>query len=402
MSNKLTNKSCAKMIQFKTECNLVTLPFGTFKTVSFRPDPIVDAEASIAHYKNLSKKTIKLCLLLDCSGSMNPNIHILINTACAAVDLLENGSHLRAIIFDETSHEIISEIEVNSLTRDIIKIGLRSKVASKNKRTNIESALKCAFEQPDWQVLFLTDGLSNVGNLKSSKDLIAMSRLHANYWTQKYFCLGLQVTVDGLNGDLLKSLAIDTNGVFILAHDAESIRSFVGNILNDHYMTEFTNTLIDTEGLLITEFSKKGLSLRLDKETTIMYKIEDHHSANVAMKAIDRNGLAVNLKVDSTSKSETVFSIASVYAGHLISQKDDNGLRDLKKNIYELIRNPEENDDSYWPIINAIEAYLVNPYDEALNSSNAYRMCSAGGCDETSQTVQVLRSVSATASQDPY
>ena len=392
------------MVSINVHSSIQEHPYGHFRVIKFVPDTIVDPEKTIAFYKSKASP-IKLTLLLDCSGSMNPNMNALIDTACAAVDLLEDNSSVKAFIFDENTYEITPEIVVSSLTRDIIKIGLRSKIKSNNKRTNIQDALKETLKEPNWYVLFLTDGLANVGNLTASHDLIAMCRLHSNYWKQKYFCLGLQINPnDGLNGDLLKGLAIDTNGTYVLASDAESIRSFVGDILNDHYMTEFTNAKIECDGQLITELSKEGFSVRLDKTTTIVYKIELSDSSAINIKALKQNS-AVNFDIVLSNNLNDGPLIANVYAGYLIGRKDAVGLQYLKKCISEIVRNPLNPEDSefceYWPIMTAIDAFLINPYDEAAHSNASYQMCSAGGAD-ASQTVQILRNSSVQASQDPY
>ena len=93
--------------------------------------------------------------------------------------------------------------------------------------------------------MFVTDGCATSGFNTSSVELLELARSMPAYKSCTINCLGLQLDESGtMNGELLKQMALDTNGTSLLARSAEGLGSFMGNVLYNHYMRRYDRVQI--------------------------------------------------------------------------------------------------------------------------------------------------------------
>lgn len=125
----------------------------------------------------------------------------------------------------------------------------------------------------------MTDGVANVG-LTASHELVEMARRLPDYSKNTVHTLGLELEPgDGLNAELLKDLALDSNGAHMLARDKEAVSTFLGDVFADHLMRRFERCQATlkrcsdgVEASLVTSVPKPGFVLRADRPTVLVFK----------------------------------------------------------------------------------------------------------------------------------
>jgi hypothetical protein len=247
---------------------------------------------------------MKLVQVLDISGSMGPNMKFVVSSALAAVDLLPEGSTLRIIVFDHYAQCIVPEITMKTSNKEALKDLIKGSIKNRNGGTDIQSALSQALIGQDQSIMFVTDGLANSGSLTTSEDLLYLARRMPDYCSNTVHCLGLQMhESDGINSSLLKDLALDTNGCFKIAKEAEAIACFLGDVMASHCMTVRRNCVTDLPGYdLITAVGINGYTVRADRPTTLVFKKQGPGEATESEATNDASNDATNDKPEASDE----------------------------------------------------------------------------------------------------
>lgn len=175
--------------------------------------------------------------------------------------------------------------------------------------TNLEAAVLEGLATPNASVIFVTDGLANMGTLQTSAALIKLARAHPHYKTCTVNTLGLQsghrVDAQGnhvrvkspLNAVLLKALAMDTNGAFRLAADTESIAAFVGDAMGGHIFRVYDRVDLrakSSSGHIgkVLEVPHAGFVVRTDRPTqaVVQWPKEAMGTLHVTTEAMPASG----------------------------------------------------------------------------------------------------------------
>jgi hypothetical protein len=189
-----------------------------------------------------------------------------------------------------------------------IKEKIRASVVNNGGSTNLEAAVLEGLATPNASVIFVTDGLANMGTLQTSAALIKLARAHPNYKTCTVNTLGLQSSqrVDAhgnhvrvkspLNAVLLKALAMDTNGAFRLAADTESIAAFVGDAMGGHIFRVYDRVDLRAKSSSghsgkVLEVPHAGFVVRTDRPTqaVVQWPKEAMGTLHVTAEAMPAN-----------------------------------------------------------------------------------------------------------------
>lgn len=389
--------------------NVLTTPIGIFTSITFPPDQQIVPE-----------NPMRLVLVLDISGSMAPNMAYVQSTALSSVDLLENGSSLRILTFDHIVNVVLDETVLTSENRVSIKDRIKTQLVNRHGGTDLQSALIYALSGSGagtgQSIMLMTDGLANSGSLTQSDDLIYLARRIPGYDLNKVHCLGLQVhESDGINSDLLMTLAQDTNGTFKLARDPEAITCFLGDVMAAHFMTTRKGCKIQMDNsTLLTSIGLNGFDLRSDRPTTLVYRTPNVKMPNddpcgdsqetVADPTINfyNNSLWTHLETEISTKA-LPDAIFKAYASYLIHQFKNDYTTDIKNQVQSLLgylKPLEDTNLAYVPIIIQLEKTLqgLNMQENAELSACLYSMSSCSGHD--SQQVVDFRNLARMASQN--
>ena len=164
---------------------------------------------------------------------------------------------------------------VDRQSRKGIKAIIQEKLWCLGGGTNIELPIVEMLAQTTC-VCFVSDGLANVGFNTTSDSLLEIARRCTGYQTSVINTLGIQFTPDvALNAFLLKGLAEDTGGMFNIAKDTESLKTFVGQILGTYYFQRgaFKMSMRAANGAeSVCETPVGGYKLRADKPTRVLFK----------------------------------------------------------------------------------------------------------------------------------
>lgn len=280
---------------------------------------------------------------------------------------------------------------------------IKTKLVNHGGGTNLEEALTSCLLEPS-SVLFMTDGMANAGFLKTSRDLIKLARAFPSYSNSIINSLGIQQTSEtSLNADLLKQLAIDTNGSFRVAPDAETLSCFVGDVITNHYFRMFDRVkieVISSNGISceIVAEPLAGQVIRLDRPTYSVFKIPKDAVGpfNVIVRAMpaDSTGLVVSVTTsDGVADMEQINQIVGCVSAQMLDKKIGftadymEGLLELTKSCPKLM-----------PIVLAAQNSLDSSESgENVNlSQQVYNFASLGGGDaDASPAVMEVRAASA-------
>jgi hypothetical protein len=262
-------------------------------------------------------------------------------------------------------------------------------------------------------IIFLSDGTANRGALQTSSELLELARTMPNYLQNTIHCLGLQLTSGDLNGYLLKSLSQETSGIYILAHDLETVSTFLGDVMANHLMGRFKDctlnvSFMDQTGLvgtrMVSTVGPHGFLLRLDRPTTIVFEYLGPTLSNDAKiyfsgtgEPYERTIYETDIPISAATK-DTEALIFKAICGQVL---DEPGRPRIHSLIVELRKLVSEGSVHLAPLLIKCEFILGSP-DESRASANIYDMQALG--PESSDTVNYMRNTSLQASQnqDPY
>lgn len=340
-------------------------------------------------------------LALDISGSMLSSMQALKSTALATVDALCDGSKIKIVTFDSKSEIILHTSITNN--RENIKSIIKEKIINNHGCTNIQDALLLSMQEPS-VILFVTDGIANIG-LSTSSDLITLSRSLPHYKKCIINTLGLQLDeLTGLNAEMLKSLAFDTNGTFRLARDTEGLSQFVGDMIGSYYLKRFKNLSLEA----ISANGKKGeciltpltgFSLRVDRPTHIVIKWPEYSKGPFHFKIKGQNlqhentfSLESNLEYLNANEDAITYIIGNLAAKEFLNEKIDTNFKCIIKSL-------AQNYTRLLPIVIALDTQKKPETNgaSARFSQQIYGYASMGGGD-TTQAVAALRAQSLEAS----
>jgi hypothetical protein len=349
-------------------------PVGQFKLMSIGPE---------AHTDHV--RPMKLVQVLDISGSMGPNMNFVVSTALAAVDMLQEGSSLRIIVFDHFAQCIVPETIIKQANKQALKDIIKTSISNRNGGTDIQSALTHALIGQDQSIMFLTDGVANSGSLTESEDLLYMARRMPDYASNTIHCLGLQAwTTDGINSSLLKDLALDTNGYFKIGKEPETIASFLGDVFAAHTMTVRRNCNTTMPGYtLISAVGINGYTVRSDRPTTLVFK----HTG--ASDPTDLENSQAQSQEYSQESQDTIAeedhlrdTVLGSYVSYVITHL--NGPEGLKKanKLLQYLRGIQH------PLMNQLQTVLLygGLNDNAKLSEEVYNL-STSSCGDTQQVI---------------
>jgi hypothetical protein len=256
-------------------------------------------------------------------------------------------------------------------------------------------------------ILLMTDGLANHGLLQTSKDLIGLSRSDPNYQSCIINTMGIQQSADiVLNAELLKQLAIDTNGTFRIVPDAESLQCFVGDVLAGYYLRKYDRVNIEVmssngfKGKVIAN-PLNGFVIRSDRPTRAVFEISPSaippFTVTVnAMPAYSFCGLETQtFKRESVLTDDYLVSIIGCVAANAM----DQGM--ISQAIINEVFQIANKHQKLMPLAYALKHFKHYPLHESADtvhmSQQVYNFASLGGAEaDVSPAVMELRAASAT------
>jgi hypothetical protein len=250
------------------QANLSTLSFGTKKfgllslTTPHTAESVDDARA-LAGPMNIE-------INFDVSGSMISNMETLRKTLGALIDM-GLGSTLSVGVFDHEFSRLLTPTLITKENQEMLK----SSIVLRNRQgyTNLQDTLGAMLQTPGIKIL-VTDGLANRPEmgLHSSKELSKFARTFPNYNHCTIHTLGIEN--GDLNSELLKTLAIDSGGIFKLTTHREGIPAFLGDVMASHLFTRCTRIRAKLEhATLLTSLPTEGALLRSDCPTYLVWEI---------------------------------------------------------------------------------------------------------------------------------
>jgi hypothetical protein len=343
-------------------------------------------------------------LALDISGSMLSSMQALKSTAMATVDGLCDGSKLKIVTFDSYANIVLESTLINETNREKIKSIIRENVINNHGCTNIQDALILSMKEPS-TILFATDGLANIG-FSSSSSLLTVARSLPTYKNCLINTLGLQLDEhNGLNAEMLKSLAFDTNGTFRLARDTEGLSSFIGDTLGAYYLRRFNNISVHAKsanGLFgeIIMPPLTGYVLRVDRPTHAVIRwppgaigpfdiqIESHSIIYNKSFHFEKH-----FEINHANEDAINLIVGSLAASYLSSNQP------IDPKFISIIKNLAQNYTSLIPIAIALDMPKSNEQEgaSARFSQQVFNFASLGGGEITNQVAE-LRAMSHTCS----
>ena len=206
----------------------------------------------------------------DVSGSMVSNMDALRKTLGALIDM-GIGSTLSVGVFDHEFSRLLTPTVITAENQETLK----NSIVLRNRQgyTNLQDTLKAMLQRPGIKIL-VTDGRANRPEmgLHSSTELCMYARSFPLYNQCTIHTLGIE---NGeLNSDLLKTLALDSGGIFKLTSGQEGIPSFLGDVIASHLYTGLSRILVSLQSsTLITSLPLQGASLRSDVPTFMVWEI---------------------------------------------------------------------------------------------------------------------------------
>lgn len=377
---------------------------GNFSAVTFRPKDatayeLLTESASRAH-------DLDLVLALDVSGSMGPNMKTLIDSALGTVDIMADGATLRVLTFDSEVKEVLKKTRIFGNRADIKDI-IRRGINNVGGLTNIENILTEVLMGLNQNIIFLSDGTANRGILQTSSELLDLAHNMPNFLKNTIHCLGLQLSCCDLNGLLLKNLAQETSGIYILAHDLETVSTFLGDVMANHLMSRFRDSLLKLTyagavAKMISSVPSHGFLLRADRPTTLVFESSEisemahvYFSGTSGTVEPDRLLYETDIAV-GLADAATEALILKALSGHCF-ETDRARIPDL---VALLKSSVAAGSVHLAPLLVKCEAVLASN-NESVASANIYEMQTIG--PQESDTVHYMRhtSLQASQSQDP-
>jgi len=370
---------------------------GSYASLTFSPKAS-NPEALLAESSERSC-SVNLVLALDVSGSMENNMHHLVSASLAAIDLLADSNFVKVITFDVAISQVLERTMITKDNREAIKNTVRHNIMNRGLCTNLEEPLYDVLKGLDQNILLISDGFANRGTAMTSEDLIETARSCPNYTRNKFHCLGLQLTACDLNGHLLKTMALDTDGTYILAKTNDAILTFLGDVLSNHLMIRLSDsraslTINNKPATLLTQVSRTGFSLRADRSTTLVFQVSEFGPAEVTLSGTFEplESIIHSKQCDiRDSTPEDVFQIFRAISLRALDRTDS-----LQPLIQELTERINAGHAALSTILDSVNAVTM-PLAEADYSNHMYSL-SASSNQET-EVVHHMRQTSRMASQ---
>lgn len=388
-------------MEFSISLSGLKCSLGQFTAVTFEPKDVPPAD--LLKESSSRARDLDLVFAVDVSGSMAENMKTLIDSILGAIDILAHGSYLRVLSFDTTVREILCKTRVTEFNKAILKDTIKKGLVNTGGLTNLEEILTTILMGLGQHIILLTDGKANRGILQTSDEMLDLARSMPNYHQNTIHCLGLQLGTSDLNGFLMKNLAQETSGTYILAHDLETVSTFFGDVMADHLMGRYKecSVRLAPESHLISNVSDRGFILRADRPTTIVFE-----SPAVGQKAmvhfrgyhgqLDYTIHDVELDVTEASQSAQI-AIFKAICAKVLEVPGRPQLPNFMNDLRGLINSGSVH------LVNILIKCenILSARQESMASSNIYDLQSLS--PETSDTVNLMRFVSleASQSQDP-
>lgn len=352
----------------------------------------------------------KMVVGLDVSGSMKASMKALESTMLGLLDALPSASSVKVFTFDHEVHSLIED-QILSAERTPLKAFVAA-MGNRGGRTHLEAALIESLQFGNRSILLLTDGLANEGLCVTSATLTSLARSLPYYTTCNFHTLGLAKA--SLNAELLKNLAVDTNGTFRLGLDDESVQSFVGDLLASHYMRRVSSAsvhvLTGTAAVpeLLTPRPVRGFEIRADRPLDLLFRWASGvpEKLNVFANGLtpheDPVGYGLGLHpVPDPTKAHIVWG---ALLGAYVASKDTKGLQALRAVLETAVSG---GNSAAAPVLAALvqsASLLADGAAETRASNKAvellYNVSSINAVD--TEPVTIMRDISLQMSQQHY
>lgn len=312
----------------KMRASLNTLSFGTKRygllTLQAPLVESVDRAREIAGPMDVD-------INFDVSGSMISNMDTLRNTLGALIDM-GIGSTLSVGVFDHEFSRLLTPTLITSENQQTLK----NSIVLRNRQgyTNLQDTLRAMLQRPGIKIL-VTDGRANRPEmgLQTSTELSLYARTFPLYDQCTIHTLGIE---NGeLNSDLLKTLALESGGIFKLTSGQEGIPAFLGDVFASHYYTRYSRISVALQSsTLISSLPLQGATLRSDVPTFMVWEISSQEDVlslaitywdNHAQTRIDYNE---NLRLDDVSNQDICRILGCAIIAPILNNKYSNWRRD--------------------------------------------------------------------------
>jgi hypothetical protein len=206
---------------------------------------------------------------------MISNMETLRKTLGALIDM-GIGSTLSVGVFDHEFSRLLTPTLITNENQETLK----SSLVLRNRQgyTNLQDTLDAMLQTPGIKIL-VTDGMANRPDmgLHTSRQLCVFARTFPHYTQCTIHTLGIEN--GDLNSELLKTLAMDSGGMFKLTTHREGIPAFLGDVMASHLYTRFTRICVRLENAtLLTTLPLEGALLRSDFPTYLVWEIHSQET----------------------------------------------------------------------------------------------------------------------------
>jgi hypothetical protein len=262
---------------------------------------------------------------------MISNMDTLRNTLGALIDM-GIGSTLSVGVFDHEFSRLLTPTLITSENQQTLK----NSIVLRNRQgyTNLQDTLRAMLQRPGIKIL-VTDGRANRPEmgLQTSTELSLYARTFPLYDQCTIHTLGIE---NGeLNSDLLKTLALESGGIFKLTSGQEGIPAFLGDVFASHYYTRYSRISVALQSsTLISSLPLQGATLRSDVPTFMVWEISSQEDVlslaitywdNHAQTRIDYNE---NLRLDDVSNQDICRILGCAIIAPILNNKYSNWRRD--------------------------------------------------------------------------
>jgi hypothetical protein len=267
----------------------------------------------------------------DVSGSMLSNMDTLRNTLGALIDM-GVGSTLSVGVFDHEFSRLLTPTLITPENQETLK----SSLVLRNRQgyTNLQDTLRAMLQRPGIKIL-VTDGRANRPEmgLHNSTELCMYARTFPLYDQCTIHTLGIE---NGeLNSDLLKTLALESGGIFKLTSGREGIPSFLGDVIASHLYTRLSRIMVTLQSsTLMTSLPLQGGSLRSDVPTFMVWEIsseEDVLSLSITYwdnHSQTRTDYNENIRLGDVSNQDIPRILGCAILAPILNNKYSNWRRD--------------------------------------------------------------------------
>jgi len=207
-------------------------------------------------------------------------VHAMAITAIQRV--AELGGSFQLFTFDERVYPIVNYTHVTNDNKTSLEGLVRDTLVNHQKRTNIYEALVTILDactkHEITDIIFMTDGLANMGRHFMSRDLFNFVVAQPNFGRVRIHTLGVQIDHSRINAYLLQQLALETTGTYRIARQDSDLGAFLGDLLAHSKYTVMRHlhvrvyTLAGLACKEITKEPKSGHSFRDDAPLALVFE----------------------------------------------------------------------------------------------------------------------------------